>query len=497
MERPPNLSGEMLMRLGQADQEYRDDLAPQGDTLAFAAAQERASVTLLSKWEDLPATLTATTPVFYDDPMPGGEPEIAGENALPAADTRSLLSQARTQFESILRDDVLQRWAAEPNPDDLLRKLLTASAPFVALDEDRALQLLGANAAQQHLAVYPDAGSTRPEVVRFGALLGNITKRPSGTKYRATVMQEFYGLPLEALRGIVRVNGGGRSLEGAVFHGWLTESRKNVGGWIPISPEERERLARFRQLLAVNIVMGLAPVRAQSLVIENYPARDIGDVPMRLLPDSFEEAARQWALSNRDKQGLGLESLENTLAGRIAAIRNPTNQGDTGFLMLLEQRLPTAGSGLRDWNQHDIQMLLGEYCMNDTLLRPHYIGGLGPTPEVLLTLHYSVGETTTVGIAAAREGYYCINVALPCDGFLGASEAEAGAQHWRCPRCSTEYSEALRTYPQQWIQLAANMKSQPGLPAYAAMGMPPMGNGAGNAAAGEAAGGTFNPFEAR
>lgn len=496
LELPPNLSGEMLMRPGQADQEYREDLAPQGDAVAFAAAQERAAVLMLGAWEGLAASMAAATPVYYDNPLPSGEPEVVGESALPDADTRILLDRARTQFQGVLHDDVLQRWAAEPNPNDLVQKLLSASAPFIALDTSKVLQLLGKNAAQQHLSVYPDQGSTRAESVRFGSLLGNITKKPSGTKYRATVMQEFYGLPLEALRGIVRVNGGGRSLEAAVFTGWLTEARKNAGGWIPISPEERDRLAKFRQLLAVNIVMGLAPVREQSLLIQNYPPRGFGDVPERRLPDSFEEAARQWALSMRDKQGLDLESLENTLAGRISAIRSPSNQGDAGFLRLLEERLPTAGASLRDWNKKDIQALIGHYCMNDTVLRPIYIGRFRPGPAVLQALHYAVSQTTMVGVAASREGYYCINASLPCDQFIGASEAEAGVQNWRCPACSTEYSEALRTYPQEWIQIASNRKSQPGTPGYAPMGVPTFVNGAAGAAQGAgAASGTYNPFE--
>ena len=480
LEQPPNLSGEMLMRPGQADQEYRDDIAPQGDAMAFTAAQERASVSLLTTWTDLPAAIAAATPVFYDDPLPGGDPEIAGENALPSADTHALLGQARTQFSGILQDDVLQRWAAEPNPNDLVQKLLSASAPFIALDEAKILKLQEKNAAQQHLAVYPDEGTARTEAVRFGSLLGNLTKKPSGTKYRATVMQEFYGLPLEALRGIVRVNGGGRSLEGAVFTGWLTEARKNAGGWIPISPEERDRLAKFRQILAINIVMGLVPVRARSLVIENYPARSFGDVPERRLPDSFEEASRQWALSMRDQQGLDLDSLENTLAGRISAIRNPSNQGDAGFLKLLEQRLPTAGAGLRDWKPKDIQDLIGEYCKNDTALDPMVNGIFGPTPEMLQVLHYGVAQTTVSGTAVSKEGFYCINSRERCNGFLGVTETEAGAQNWRCPVCSTNYSERLRTYPQEWIQIASNMKNQPGSPSYASAGASPFSGATGS-----------------
>ena len=497
LELPPNLSGEMLMRPGQADQEYREDLAPQGDAQAFAASQERAAVLLLGAWEGLAASMAAATPVYYDNPLPGGEPEVVGESALPDADTRILLDRARTQFQGVLHDDVLQRWAAEPNPNDLVQKLLSASAPFISLDTSKVLQLLGKNAAQQHLSVYPDQGSTRAEAVRFGGLLGNITKKPSGTKYRATVMQEFYGLPLEALRGIVRVNGGGRSLEAAVFTGWLTEARKNAGGWIPISPEERDRLAKFRQLLAVNIVMGLAPVRDQSLLIENYPLRGFGDVPERRLPDSFEEAARQWALSMRDKGGLDLESLENTLAGRISAVRSPSNQGDKGFLQMLEQRLPTAGTSLRDWDKKDIQALIGQYCLNDTVLRPLYIGIFLPGPAVLQALHYSVSQTTTVGVAASREGYYCINDSQRCGQFIGANEAEAEAQKWRCPACSTEYSEALGTYKQEWIALAWERKGQVGTPSYAPMGVPTFTGSAAGAASGEgAASGTYNPFEA-
>lgn len=460
LEQPPHVSGEMLMRLGQADQEYREELAPQGDAQAFTVAQERAAVNLLSTWKDLPAAMKAATRGFYDDALPSGDPEVIGENALPVADVQSLVDQSRMQFENILREDVLQRWAAESNPDDLVQKLVTAAAPFIPLDKSKALDLLKKTAPQLRLAVYPDAGLQRTEAVRFGSLLGSMIKKPSSTKYRATVMNEFYGLPLDSLAGIVTVNGGGRSLEKAEFNGWRTDSRLNLGGWIPISQHERKRLAKFRQLLAINIIMGHLPVRAQSLVIENYPASGFGGVPERHLPDSFEEAARQGVLGKKDKQGLELDRLESTLAGNIAAMRSPSKYGAAGFLTLLEQRLSMAGNGLRDWNKTNFSVLIAQYCLNDTVLKPIYLERFGPGPAMLGILHYARDQTTSIKSPAAQDGFYCINMTTPCAGFLGATEAEASAQLWRCPICSTEYSLPLQTYLTEWIQEATNLKNQ-------------------------------------
>ena len=460
MEIPPNLSGEMLMRPGQADLEYREELAPQGDDRAFAAAQEKTASNLLVSWNELASSMVAATPVFYDDPLASGDPGVIGKTALPEETARLLLNEARTQFTAILADDVLKRWAAEQNPEDLVGKLKLAAKPFIPFDSAKVLKLLGKTASEKKIATYPNAGTAQPAAVRFGDLLGNITKEPSSTKYRATIMNEFYGLPLEAMTGIVKVNGGDRSLEDAVFHGWTLESRTNSGGWLPISPDERARLARLRQILAISIVLGHVPVRAQALVIENYPAQGFGGVLERKLPNSLEEAARQWALNNKDSQGLGLESLENTLVGRIAGVCNPSNQGAAGFLKLLEQRLPTAGAGLREWNKTNIGALIYDYCMNDTELRKILLGNSGPGPDMLQVLQYAVGETTVAEISAAGEGYYCINIDKACNGFLGATEVAAAVQDWCCPVCSTHYSQALPTYLPEWIPRATSIKHQ-------------------------------------
>ena len=466
LEIPPNLSGEMLMRPGQADFEYREELAPQSDDQAVAAAQERAASNLLVSWNDLPFSIIAPTPVFYDEPLASGDPEVIGETALPEETAQLLLDQGRTHFTAILADDVLKRWAAEQNPNDLVGKLKQAAEPFIPFDSAKVLRLLGKTADDRHVASYPNAGTAQPASIRFGNLLGNITKKSSSTKYRATVMNEFYGLPLEALSGIVKVNGGGRSLEDAVFHGWTLDSRNNPGGWLPISPDERTRLAKLRQILAISIVLGHIPVRAQALVIENYPAPGFGGVLERRLPNSFEEAARQWALNNKDTQGLGLESLENSLVGRIAGVRSPSNQGDAGFLKLLEQRLPTSGAGLREWNKADIGALIYNYCMNDIDLRRILLGNSGPGPDMLRVLHYAVGETTVAEISAPAEGYYCINIDKACNGFLGATEVAAAAQNWCCPVCSTHYSQALPTYLPEWIPRASSKKHQSGTQNY-------------------------------
>ena len=462
LEIPPNLSGEMLMRPGQADLEYREELAPQSDAQAFATAQERAASNLLVSWNELASSMIAATPVFYDEPLASGDLEVVGETALPDETARLLLNQGRTQFAGILADDVLQRWAAEQNPDDLVGKLKNAAEPFIPFRDGKVLDLLRKTADDKHLATYPNAGTTLAAAVRFGNLLGTIIKKPSSSKYRATVMNEFYGLPLESLSGIVKVNGGGISLEDAVFHGWTLDSRINPGGWLPISPDERTRLAKLRQILAISIVLGHIPVRAQALVIDNYPAPGFGDVPERKLPNSLEEAARQWALSSKDTQGLALERLEGTLIGRIAAVRSPSNQGDAGFVKLLYKGLLTAGAGLRDWNMADVGALLNNYCLNDIILRPIFLGESGPGPDMLQVLRYAVGETTVAGKSTAIEGYYCINSSERCDGSLGATEAAAAAQNWRCPVCSTHYSQALSTYLPEWIQDAANIKHQSG-----------------------------------
>ncbi len=485
LEIPPNLSGEMLMRSGQADLEYREELAPQSDDQAFAAAQERAASNLLVFWNELASSMIAATPVFYDDALASGDPEVIGETALPEKTAQLLLNKARTQFTAILADDVLKRWAAEQNPNDLVGKLKKAAEPFIPFDTAKVLRLLGKPADQNHLASYPNAGTAQPAAVRFGNLFGNdITKKPSNSKYRATVMNEFYGLPLEALSGIVKVNGGGESLEDAVFHGWTLESRNNPGGWLPISPDERARLARLRQILAISIVLGHITVRAQALVIENYPAQGFGGVLERKLPNSLEEAVRQWALNNKDTQGLGLESLENHLVVRIAGVRSPSNQGAAGFLKLLEQRLPTAGAGLREWNKADVDVLIDDYCMNDTELQNILRGNFGPGDDMLKVLQYRVGETTVAKISAAGEGYYCINIDKVCNGFLGATEDAAAAQNWCCPVCSIHYSHASSTYLPDWIPRATNIKHQPRTQNYPAS----------TVTSGNAAPSTINPF---
>ena len=460
LEIPPNLSGEMLMRPGQADLEYREELAPQSDDQAFAAAQERAASNLLVSWNELASSMIASTPVFYDDALASGDPEVIGETALPEETAQLLLDQGRAHFTAILADDVLKRWAAEQNPNDLVGKLKQAAEPFIPFDSAKVLELLKKTADDNHLASYPNAGTTLPAAVRFGNLLGNIIKKPSSTKYRATVMNEFYGLPLEAMSGIVKVNGGGRSLEDAVFHGWTLDSRNNPGGWLPISPDERTRLAKLRQILAISIVLGHIPVRAEALVIENYPAPGFGGVLERKLPNSFEEAARQWALNNRDTQGLGLERLENYLVERIAGVLSPSNQGGAGFIKLLEQRLPTAGAGLREWNKADVGVLIYNYCMNNPELEDILRRNSGPGPDMLQVLHYAVGETTVAEISAATEGYYCINIDKLCNGFLVATEVAAAAQNWCCPVCSTHYSQYLPTYLPEWIPRATSIKHQ-------------------------------------
>ena len=452
------------MEQGQADREYRETLAPGGNEVAFAAAQDAAAVDLLKAWQDVAAAITAPTETFYDTALPNGDPKVIGSVALPTEDSARLLRQARFRFRDLLREDVIQKWAQQENPDGLATDLVDGAAPFIKADMPKVLSLLGKPADPQSMAIYPGAGSTRQDVQEFARHLpAGIHSQPAEAAFRATVMHEYYGIPLEAIPGIVHTSGVNHSLEKAIFTNWRTWSRKNEDGWLPISPEQRQRLHKYRQLLAVSVVMGLLRVEAQRLRLSDYPASGFGDETYRELPPVFDAAARKWALDGTDTSGRSLDAMEGVLANRITAIRAPHSQGPRGFLKMLNQRLQYAGGGMTGWNQKVIEALVVSYCMNDEELAKFMTGAFGPTQEARDIMYYQVGQMTVAG-PCAEVGFHCVNIDIRCPGFLGADEGAAEQKGWKCPTCLTEYHNARSTAKPDWFQQAATLKgpSAPG-----------------------------------
>ena len=471
----PKINGQILMRADQADQEYRRCLAGDGDDKVFAAAQDAAAVRLLRTWADVPAAITASTPTFYDNPPPVGRARTVGDMALHATNTHHLLQEARKSFALVLEDDVITRWNKQENPEGIVRKLVSDAAPFCDPNTTTARSLLRDPPPDQKVAIYPGHETQRADAGRFRAALRNAFHlRASASPYRATLLNEYFGLPLEAFPGIVRTAGVNYSLEAATFTKWRTTARLNEDGWLPISPAQRERLAKYHRLLAVGIVLGLLEVEGGFLKLPSYSrGGDFGDVNYRLLPPSLDAAARRWALDGRDSspEERDLLSMETVLTTSIGTMRQPNHLGNLGLLRRIEQNLPTAGAAMASWNEQTVARLIREYCLDDVQLRGVYYLIFGPSPLVRGLMFYQVGDATVVG-PCQREGFHCLNVGTNtgtgCNGYLGADETTAASLGWKCPKCGTEYHSVAPTYKNEWIHEAAALKSASPQPHYTA-----------------------------
>ncbi|RIH90974.1 Tubulin like protein [Calidithermus terrae] len=438
----PAINGTVIFEDDTVDLEYRMRLQEWVQKLDYAAeweqGRERMSDSIISSLGDLPsaqsdlrlpdAILADREGTWLDTPSASG----ASAPTLPGEVLKHLSANALKPFQTLVNEDVLERWVRMPNSEDQARQVVNRARPFLEVDRATAEKGNRSPVATRRAVLIPRGERDSHE--RFFQLArAQMTqpphKNPSPDYFRAVVLEEWYRFPLRGAPQVMGRDGISKAENRDIptFH-----TRADVF-WTAITQEHTERFREAEELLVVNILLGRIWPKGGYLVVPWTPT-GMADSKERYLPLEVFGAAAYIARQERDARGQNLNNVMGELRNQLVAARRSFGsdplERDRAFLDALEAGLKQGGwAGIRGWNDELVNEVIQRYCAADADLFTAYQMKYPRSEDSLSVLWRMEGAQREVGGGTyPADGYYC----QTCCGLIGATRQEAARNNWKC-----------------------------------------------------------------
>jgi rubrerythrin len=411
---------------GTVDKEFEELLASRdpstGVRKRWEDERDSRAGEIIRKCQEFGEALTKI-PESHEDHWLDTPPwQTGGEELIPEELCQKLLSLASEPFKRLAEENVLERWKAEKQKDQIAKEVMQKAEPFLRVSPAEARRGGKSEYPTHAVLLVPSkdtpVGRDFMECVR--AELGGYEVKDSPDPYRVVAIKYIMGFPLKAAEPIYSVNG----LHTAECTDWPNFHARCDVAWRPLSVGLSDTQKEIKRLFAVALLLNLGHVveAKGGALIARLKDPSVGSTRTLEFPLNLSEAARLCE-KGYDRRSQPVGDTVKAIQDAVSAHRR--ERGAEEHIRAIQQGYNEFSKKLiEDW--HDVPELLGAYYKSDPELKKAWEKISPPTEDTLKKLWDE-----------DQQGYRC----QKCGAFMGTKE-DFGENNWTCPKCGDYYGSA-------------------------------------------------------